>query len=240
MNEQNLGLIIRDGKAVVSSRDVARVFEKEHKNVLKDIRELKVSSEFGRLNFEQSSYANEQNKEQPEYLMTRDGFTLLAMGYTGERAMKFKEAYIAAFNEMEQRLKTTLTIPEIVNNPQLLLELLTKHIETLQQNEQLKQIEAKYEGQTRTDGLYKIGEIAEEFGGSAIKLNDFLSEKRVQYKPNGSQTWRLYSEYVKDRYAIPRLVKLNNGYEKPMLLWTPKGRDFIHDIVEREQPEWYA
>lgn len=66
---------------VVSSLDVAETFEKEHKNVLKDIRELECSKEFRRLNFEQSSYINLQNKKQPMYYMTRDGFTLLRWGY---------------------------------------------------------------------------------------------------------------------------------------------------------------
>ncbi|GHU73168.1 hypothetical protein FACS1894184_21080 [Clostridia bacterium] len=67
--ELNLGLVIRDGKAVVSSRDIARVFEKEHRRVLQDIRELPVSVEFGQHNFVQSSYVNEQNKQQPECLV---------------------------------------------------------------------------------------------------------------------------------------------------------------------------
>lgn len=89
---------------VVSSLDVAETFGKEHKNVLKDIRELDCSEEFGRLNFEQSYYINSQNKQQPMFYMTRDGFTLLVMGYTGEKAMRFKEAYIRQFNAMEKTL----------------------------------------------------------------------------------------------------------------------------------------
>lgn len=100
-----LGIIVKDDKVVVSSRDVARVFEKEHNKVLRDIRELECSEGFRLSNFGQSSRLNEQNREMPEYLMTRDGFTLLAMGYTGAKAMAFKEAYINAFNQMEASLK---------------------------------------------------------------------------------------------------------------------------------------
>jgi len=102
---EELGVVIRDQRVVVSSRDVARVFEKDHHKVLRDIRELGCSREFRLSNFGQSSYINEQGREMPEYLMTRDGFTLLAMGYTGPKAMKFKEAYIFEFNRMEQALK---------------------------------------------------------------------------------------------------------------------------------------
>lgn len=93
---------------VVSSLDVAKTFEKEHRRVLQDIRELYCSNEFRLHNFVQSDYMNEQNHKQPMYYITRDGFTLLVMGYTGEKAMQFKEAYIRQFNEMENMLTARL------------------------------------------------------------------------------------------------------------------------------------
>lgn len=98
----------REERAVCTSLDIAETFEKEHKHVLRDIRELGCSDEFRRSNFGPSYYTNEQNKKQPMYLMTRDGFTLLVMGYTGELAMKFKEAYIKQFNAMEAALQGKL------------------------------------------------------------------------------------------------------------------------------------
>lgn len=72
--------------------------------VLRDIRELECSDEFRLGNFAESFYINSQNKKQPMYFITRDGFALLAMGYTGEKAMKFNEAYIRQFNAMEKAL----------------------------------------------------------------------------------------------------------------------------------------
>ena len=93
---------------VVSSLDVAETFEKRHDHVIRDIRELECSDEFRLSNFGESSYMNSQNKKQPMYYVTRDGFTLLAMGYTGEKAMKFKEAYIKQFNAMERMLQGKL------------------------------------------------------------------------------------------------------------------------------------
>lgn len=89
---------------VVTSLDVAETFGKEHARVLRDIRELECSDEFRLGNFAESSYTNSQNKKQPMYFITRDGFTLLVMGYTGEKAMKFKEGYIRQFNAMEKAL----------------------------------------------------------------------------------------------------------------------------------------
>ena len=85
-------------RVVVTSLDIAETFGKEHKQVLRDIREIKCSAEFGRHNFTPTSYIDQWNRTQPMYYVTRDGFTLLAMGYTGEKALKFKEGYIKQFS----------------------------------------------------------------------------------------------------------------------------------------------
>lgn len=98
----------KEEHAVCTSLDVAETFEKRHDHVLRDIRELGCSEEFRLSNFGESSYLNEQNKAQPMFIMTRDGFTLLVMGYTGSLAMKFKEAYIKQFNAMEIALQGKL------------------------------------------------------------------------------------------------------------------------------------
>lgn len=102
----NLGIFVQDKehRVVVSSRDVARVFEKQHKDVLRAIRELNCSESFTERNFAPSEYEDSTGRVLPEYLITRDGFVILAMGFTGEKAMQFKEAYIAAFNAMEKVL----------------------------------------------------------------------------------------------------------------------------------------
>ena len=80
----------KNDTARVDSRYVEKCFEKEHKNVIRDIRELDCSEEFRLLNFEQSSYKNQQGKKQPCYCMTRDGFVFLVMGYRGKKAVHFK------------------------------------------------------------------------------------------------------------------------------------------------------
>lgn len=91
--------------ARVNSLFVAKFFEKEHKDVLKSIRELDCSEEFSRRNFAPSNYTDERGKKQPCIDMTRDGFTFLAMGYRGKKAAYFKELYIRKFNEMESFIK---------------------------------------------------------------------------------------------------------------------------------------
>lgn len=97
-------VFVESGAPRTTSLLVAEKFGKQHKNVMASIAALECSEEFGRLNFQPSSYLNEQNKSQPMYSITRDGFTLLAMGFTGKKAMAWKELYIAAFNAMEKEL----------------------------------------------------------------------------------------------------------------------------------------
>lgn len=88
-----LGIFISNDRPVVSSRDIARVFEKEHRRVMQTIRELECSEDFRLHHFVPSSYTNVQNKEQPEYLITRGGFTFLAMGFTGAKAAECRSVH---------------------------------------------------------------------------------------------------------------------------------------------------
>ena len=98
---------MENGKVTVTSKQVADHFGKAHRNVLVDIKSLlSDSGEFGELNFLLTTYISSQNKELPCYEMTRDGFTLLAMGYTGKDALLWKVKYIEAFNAMERELLT--------------------------------------------------------------------------------------------------------------------------------------
>ena len=103
--------------ARVDSRFVAEAFDKNHRDVLRGIRTLigensGLSNDFRLRNFAQSSYTNEQGHKQPCYEMTRDGFTMLVMGFTGKKAARFKEFYIRRFNEMEKFISTLVTARE--------------------------------------------------------------------------------------------------------------------------------
>lgn len=110
---------LQNGKPITNSRDVAELFSRLHKNVLQGIQNLECSEEFRGLNFQLTSnkvpmprggYRTEQS-----YNMTKDGFTFLAMGYTGSLAARFKEAYINRFNEMEERAYSRLSTDEKTN-----------------------------------------------------------------------------------------------------------------------------
>lgn len=153
--------------SAVTSLDVAETFGKEHKNVLRDIKELNCSEEFGRHNFEPTNYIDEHNRKQPMYYITRDGFTLLAMGYTGEKAMKFKESYIKQFNAMERTLQGKLIERE---KGIAVRQSLTKALQQSTENERMH----GHAYSTYTNCIYKV-----LFGMNAKQLREHygISEK---------------------------------------------------------------
>lgn len=99
-------LEVVNGHPTTLSTQVAEYFGKNHQHVTRDIRNLiEKCPDLGVSNFGQSTYKDSQGKKQPCYRMDRKGFVLLAMGFTGEKALQFKIAYIDAFDEMEAKLR---------------------------------------------------------------------------------------------------------------------------------------
>ena len=96
---------VTDGQIVVSTRQVAVHFEKRHTHVLTVIKEILNSAENSAQWFFKVEYKDASGKSNPEYLMNRDGFSLLVMGFTGKKALEWKIKYIQAFNAMEEELR---------------------------------------------------------------------------------------------------------------------------------------
>lgn len=113
--KKELKLVVENGVVYATSRQVAKDFGKEHKHVLEGIREIvkNLTVENSAVRFEQyfmeDSFTS-RGKQYPEYKLTKDGFTLLAMGFTGVKALQFKIDYINKFNEMESQLKEIETV----------------------------------------------------------------------------------------------------------------------------------
>lgn len=159
MLEVSVKKVNKEEVTVVTSLDVAETFDKRHADVLRDIELLQCSKEFRERNFALSKYSVENNKRSyPMYYITRDGFIILVMGYTGEKAMQFKEAYIRQFNNMEKLLKEKfverqkgITVRHIV----------TDMIKQYQENERMH----RHAYSTYTDMIYKalFGKSAKQF-----------------------------------------------------------------------------
>lgn len=97
-------VVIQNNQIVVSSKDIADHFGKQHKDVLENIHNILAAENSATKFYQETTYQN-RGKDYKEYLMNRDGFSLLAMGFTGKKALQWKLKYIEAFNEMEETLK---------------------------------------------------------------------------------------------------------------------------------------
>lgn len=130
-------LSTQNGEPVASSRQIAESFEKNHRDVLRAVDGLKEDvRNFAQMFFETEA-PDSYGRPQRTYLMNRDGFTLLAMGFTGKAALEWKLKYIAAFNAMEKQLATRSTsqLQDLSPELQYLIKL------ERQQNQQAKQLE---------------------------------------------------------------------------------------------------
>ena len=99
---ENLVFKNNAGQILTNSLLVAEKFGKKHYHVIDSIKNLLNSHEKSGQFFVSSTYVDDSGKSNPMFVMNRDGFTLLAMGFTGEKALQFKLEYIEAFNNMEK------------------------------------------------------------------------------------------------------------------------------------------
>ena len=133
-------LSMQNGEPVVSSRQIAENFDKNHRDVLRAVDNLKEDvRNFAQMFFE-STEPDSYGREQRAYLMNRDGFTLLAMGFTGKAALEWKLKYIAAFNEMEKKLAEQ---PQLTRSQLLATALIAAHEELEEKDKQIETMKPK-------------------------------------------------------------------------------------------------
>ncbi|MCL1950464.1 MAG: phage regulatory protein/antirepressor Ant [Turicibacter sp.] len=220
-------LITFEGQVVVSSRVVAEDFGKRHNHVMDAIREKLTTENSVVKNWFIESEFEHRGNTYTEYLMTRDGFSFLVMGFNGREADEFKIKYIEAFNRMEARLRTTIVPLDsyMIDDP---VQRAERWIEE-------KKICLAYEAKAlRHDEIYNspalktTTDIAKDLGINATQLNKILNRKGIIFKKSG--TWYPYAKYE-------HLIA--NGYcdyeinERGQILkWTEKGRVFIMDAVK--------
>ncbi|EGB3953117.1 Rha family transcriptional regulator [Campylobacter jejuni] len=138
INGVDVELEVVDNAVYTTSLSVAEVFNKNHKNIIRKINEFPKDN-FTKLNFEPSKYIDSTGRVLPCYKITRDGFSLLVMGFTGEKAYKWKIEFIKAFNEMEKRLRNI----EYEKHDKLAFR------QSLGYKSQLKQQKQKYENEIK-------------------------------------------------------------------------------------------
>lgn len=178
----------KDGVPVTTSKAVAEQFEKRHQHVIRAIEDLKpnLTAQFWASNFFRSEYEN-RGKAYPYYIMTKDGFTMLVMGFTGAKAIQFKEAYITAFNQMQKAL-----LGGGLHAPAL--QSIEQRLQALESTAEAGKGEA-YSGVAATF-LQAIQ--------AALDSGEYILNQKG--KPRKSNTAKLLGIQGRDRIAIPALL----------------------------------
>lgn len=206
--------ISKEEVTVVTSLDVADTFEKRHDHVLRDVEKLKKDlPNFGEMFFE-TTMPDAYGRNQKAFLMNRDGFTLLVMGYTGEKAMKFKLAYIKQFNAMEQALIGKMKERE---KGIAVRQALTNAIQRSNENERMH----GHAYSTYTDAVYKV-----VFGKSAKQLRE---EYGITKKDNLRDYFSMeeLSKVESVEMIVSGLVNCGWGYDDIKSFITNSSRKLI-------------
>ncbi len=238
-------------RPITDSLIVAETFGKRHDNVLRDIKELECSKEFSLLNFEETPYVHEQNGQTyTKYLITQDGFSFLAFGYTGKEAARFKEMYINEFNRMKSeitmhQLQTQFNLPrnmieatesfllEMKKNAQLETEKQELTIENNEQKQKLKEQEtpiAIYNLAIKAGNTLSMQEVAKSLGTGRTKLYDFLRGKEIIMK-NSTLPYQRYMDAGYFKVTERPRTSGDTIVNDPATRVTAKGFDYIARLL---------
>lgn len=215
---------------LVTSLQVAKDFSKRHDHTLRDIEELKDVPNFGEM-FRLTNIPDTYNRDRKAFLMNRDGFTLLAMGFTGKDALEWKLKYIRAFNEMEAKLNS----PEFIMNRAL--EYSKRRCEALMlENQELKPKAEFFDAVASSKTAIQMADVAKVLdypGYGRNRLFEFLRNKKVLMHNN-----QPYQKYIDCGYF--RVVE--QKYTKPnsetainiKTLVYQKGVNYIKKLLDKE------
>lgn len=177
-------LSTQNGEPVASSRDVAKRFGKEHKHVLAAIRQLLVAENSATKFFHETEFEYRGQKF-PEYLMNRDGFSLLAMGFTGKEAVQWKLKYIEAFNQMEKQLAQR---PQLSRAELMAQALIAAHDELEHKDAQIAELTPK--------GIFADAVSASKKSILVGELAKLLCQNGVQIGQNRLFSWMREHGYL--------------------------------------------
>ncbi len=229
---------VENNQIVTDSRSVAEHFGKQHKNVLQTIENLAAENPATKFLFQKTTFEN-RGKQYPMYLMNRDGFSLLVMGFTGAKALEWKLKYIEAFNGMERKLKEATYDSYMISDP---VERAKKWIEEEKERQKLR-AENKvmlpkaefYDTVANTESLFSMADVAKtlDMGIGRNKLFAFLRDKGILDNDNHP-----YQKYVDAGYL--RLIENHckagdNDVVYKCTYVKQKGIDYIRKILLKER-----
>lgn len=239
--ERNPIVFVRDGEVFANSREVAIYFDKRHDDVMKAIRKLvETEPTLGLRNFADTPYVDGQNGQTyRSFDMDQDGFALLAMGFTGQKALRWKLKYIEAFNTMRAQLAKPQAVD--YNDPAVLLGAFS-HLQALV-GEKDKVIVAQGERLQVLDrleaakGSMCITDAAKTLGVGRDYLFQFMFARKWTFKRAGNKNWLAYDDKRRTGYLEhdDHLYMDNLGQERvaTRVLVTAKGLVKLSELLEQ-------
>jgi anti-repressor protein len=242
-------VMLKDQQAVTSSLKVAEVFEKGHQHVLRDIDNLKRDlSKFGQM-FAEGTEPDSYGRDRRVYYMNRDGFTLLAMGFTGKEALKFKLKYIEAFNAMETEIQNKkakgyqkeltgeeLMARALVEAKNVLNDLKIKNSELTVENQILKPKGEYFDELVDRNLLTNLTDTAKELGIKRKVLINFCLENRYLYRAQKKGTLMPYQKHVQEGlFELKECFNEKSTWKGLQTMVTPKGRETFRLILGKEE-----
>jgi Rha family phage regulatory protein len=198
---------MRDGEVFADSRDVADYFEKAHKDVIRAIEGAHCTEEFARRNFAPSEYQDASGRTLRCFSMTKNGFAFIAMGFTGAKAGKFKEAYINAFDAMEAELRKPRLVVDF-SDPKTILGVMSHLQEQVADRDAKLAIQGeRLEKMDRLEasiGAMAITDAAKTLKVSPQHLFRFMNSRSWIYKRAGNQSWIGRQEKIEAGYMEHR------------------------------------
>lgn len=199
--EQQPIVFVQNGEVFANSRDVAAYFGKQHQHILRNIDNIlknKGRPKLDDLFIERFEYHEAAQKEVRFFDMTKDGFTLLAMGFTGQKAMEFKIAYIERFNAMEAELRRQSNVMIDYSDPAILIGVMNHlQIENKKKDELIAEQEQhlkKLDRLEAAEGSMCISDAAKTLGVKRDDLFRFMDSRRWIFKRTGNKNWLAYDE----------------------------------------------
>ena len=196
---------IKDGGVFADSRDVAAFFGRNHKDVLRAIREMVAKEpDLERRYFAPFKIKDLTGESTSHYEMDRDGFTLLAMGFTGERALKWKLRYIEAFNAMEADLRVRPSVDplQVLNDPEAMRGLLLNYSEKVlaleSRNEELQVDADALSRIAKADGSLCLTDAAKALQQRPKDLISYLASHHWIYRRAGGDHWVGYQQRLQN------------------------------------------
>jgi Rha family phage regulatory protein len=229
-------VFVQNGQVLTDSLTVADMFDKEHKNVKRDIENViskigdlkndeeakKLGINFDTLKFERIEYLDVQNRTQTKYLLNFDAFMLVTMGYTTQRAMLVKVRYINEFNRMKEALQNQ---PRILSDREKLIASMKLSLETAEEVNAIKdkvaQLEQKVESQITID-LYQQQALQHQIN-KRVKAIFHEYESQMTEKKMFAQI----HSHLRRAFAVPSYKVVRKKHFEEAMQWVKSWRPLV-------------